>query len=322
MDFFHWLDGLCEHECNLQIMYRLDGDRELPERELPHLAGYRGSAPVRTGNAAASQKQLDVYGHVLDAALVCLERMKASVPPGLQQVLRHLADQAAAHWREPDQGLWEMRCEPRHFLSSTLMCWTALDRAVRLVDAGKLDGDAARWASERDAIRAAILERGWNSQVGAFTQVLEGTDLDASALMIPLVGFLPATDERMLSTVERIRERLTAHGLVYRYLNDDGVPGGEATFAICTYWLVDNLAMQGRVEEACALFEYVGSFSSDLGLLSEQIDPASRQLLGNYPQGFTHLALIQSALKIARAQQARGIHPMPAQPIPFEGESR
>lgn len=142
-------------------------------------------------------------------------------------------------------------------------------------------------------------------------------------LMIPLVGFLPATDERMLSTVERIRGDLNAHGLVHRYLNDDGVPGGEATFAICTYWLVDNLAMQGRLEAACSLFEYVGSFGSDLGLLSEQIDPASRQLLGNYPQGFTHLALIQSALKITRAQQARGTHYMPHQPRPpFDGESR
>lgn len=185
MDFFRWLEDLCEHECDLQIMYRLDGGPDLPERELAHLSGYGGSRPVRIGNAAASQKQLDVYGHVLDAALVCLERMMASARPGLQRVLRHLADQAAAHWREPDQGLWEMRCEPRHFLSSTLMCWTALDRAVRLADAGKLDGDAVRWRQERDASRAAILERGWNPQVGAFTQVLGGIDLDASALLIP-----------------------------------------------------------------------------------------------------------------------------------------
>jgi len=311
MDFFQWLEGLCIEECGeLQIMYRLDRDAKLPEQELRHLAGYAGSAPVRIGNAAAGQKQLDIYGHVLDSALVCLEGMEAPMRHGLGRVLRHLADQAAAHWREPDQGFWETRCEPRHFLSSKLMCWTALDRAVRLAAAGKLEGDVRHWQQERDAVRDAILHHGWNAAAGTFTQALDGADLDASALMMPLVGFLPATDERMRSTVERIRERLTAHGLVYRYLNDDGVAGGEATFAICSYWLVDNLALQGRLEEACELFEHVGSFASDLGLLSEQIDPMSGQLLGNYPQGFTHLGLIHSALTIAREQRRLGASPV------------
>lgn len=304
MDFFLWLEALCEGECaELQVVYRLDGGRELPEQTLRHLAGYCASAPVRIGNAAADQKQLDVPGHVLDAALVCLEGMSAPIREGLRRVLRHLADRAATRWRETDQGLWEVRCEPRHFLSSKLMCWVALDRALRLAHAVKLEGDTKRWRRERDAIHHAILEQGYDASAGAFTQVLGGTDLDASALLMPLVGFLPATDERMRSTVQRIRERLTAHGLVYRYLNDDGVAGGEGTFAICSCWLVDNLALQGRIDEACELFEHVASFGSDLGLMSEQIDPASRQLLGNYPQGFTHLALIQSALTIARAHQ-------------------
>jgi alpha,alpha-trehalase len=303
MDFFHWLDGLCDGECeDMQIMYRLDGGAQLPEEELRHLEGYRGSAPVRIGNAAAGQKQLDVYGHVLDSALVSLAGMHTPMRIGLRLVLRHLADQAAGHWREPDHGLWEMRCGPRHFVSSKLMCWTALDRAVRLAAAGKLEGDVAHWQRERDAVRAVILQSGWNARQRAFTQVLDGEDLDASALMMPLVGFLPATDERMIATVQAIQQRLTSRGLVYRYLNDDGVGGGEATFAFCTYWLVDNLALQGRIDEACELFEYVGSFASDLGLFSEQIDPSSRQLLGNYPQGFTHLGLIHSALTIARMQ--------------------
>lgn len=307
MDFFHWLDGLCDGECeDLQIMYRLDGSAQLAELELRHLAGYRGSAPVRIGNAAAGQKQLDVFGHVLDSALVCLAEMKTPIRHGLKLVLRHLADQAAAHWREPDHGFWEMRCEPRHFLSSKLMCWTALDRAVRLAAAGKIEGDVPRWRREREAVRDAILDHGWDGKAGAFTQVLGVAGLDASALMMPLVGFLPATDERMRSTVEAIRRRLTAHGLVYRYLGDDGVPGGEATFAFCSYWLVDNLALQGRLGEACELFEQVGSFASDLGLLSEQIEPASRLLLGNYPQGFTHLGLIHSALTIERMQRELG----------------
>jgi GH15 family glucan-1,4-alpha-glucosidase len=304
MDFFRWLEDLCVGECGeLQIMYRLDGSRDLPEHELPHLAGYRESAPVRTGNAAASQKQLDVYGHVLDAALLCLEGMQAPMRAGLVRVLQHLADQACTRWREPDQGLWEMRCEPRHFLSSKLMCWVALDRALRLAATGKLQGDEARWRAERDAIRYTVLEQGFNKKIGAFTQVLDGSDLDASALLMPLVGFLPATDQRMLSTVKRIEERLTAHGLVYRYVNDDGIVGGEATFAICSFWLVHNRALQGRIGEACELFERVVSFGSDLGLLSEEIDPVNRQLLGNYPQGFTHLALIESALAISRARR-------------------
>ncbi len=311
MDFFHWLEGLCEGECQeLQILYRLDGGKALPEGELPHLGGYRASAPVRTGNAAAGQKQLDIYGHVLEAARLCLEGMKRPIRPGLWRVLRHFADQACERWREPDQGLWELRCAPRHFLSSKLMCWVALDRAVRLATAAKLPGAVRRWRRERDAIRQAILQEGYDPRVRAFTQVLGGPDLDASALLLPLVGFLPATDERMRSTVDRIRETLTAHGLVYRYLNDDGLAGGEGNFAICSFWLADNLALQGRIDEAWALFEQVTSFGSDLGLLSEEIDPVGRQLLGNYPQGYTHLALIESALTIDRAAgQVGGVAP-------------
>jgi GH15 family glucan-1,4-alpha-glucosidase len=304
MDFFVWLERLCEGECGeLQIMYRLDGSCELPERELPHLAGYCGSAPVRVGNAAAGQRQLDIYGHVLDAALVCMESMQPPIRPALLRVLRHLADQAATRWREPDQGLWEARCAPRHFLSSKLLCWVALDRAVRLSTAGKLPGDLGRWRRERDAVRQTILDGGYDSHVRAFTQAIGAPELDASALLMPLVGFLPATDARMRSTVERIRECLTADGLVYRYLGSDGVPGGEAAFAMCSCWLADNLALQGHFDEATELLERVAAFGSDLGLLSEQIDPASGALLGNYPQGFTHLALIQSALTLARARR-------------------
>lgn len=304
MDFLRWLETLCEGECaSMQIMYRLDGSRELPERELLHLAGYRGSVPVRIGNAAAGQKQLDVYGHVLDAALMCLKGMEVPISAGLQTVLRHLANQAASCWREPDQGLWELRGPPEQFLSSKLMCWVALDRAVQLAAAGKLQGDVQAWCREREAIRDAILTQGYDSTIGAFTQVLEGRALDASALLIPLVGFLPATDERMLSTVERIAEQLTKHGLVYRYRSEDGLAGGEATFAICSYWMVDNLALQGRIEEASLLFERIASFGSDLGLLAEEIEPVSGELLGNYPQGFTHLALIESALTIDAMQR-------------------
>jgi GH15 family glucan-1,4-alpha-glucosidase len=303
MDFFRWLEGLGLGEAgDLQIMYRLNGGRELTEVELRHLSGYRGSAPVRVGNAATRQKQLDAYGHVIVASFVCLQGMQAPVREGWLRLLAYLADQACMRWREPDQGFWEMRCEPRHFVSSKLMCWVALDRALRLAGAGRLHGNLERWRAERDAIRQAVLEQGYNREVGAFTQVLGGRDLDATALLLPLVGFLPPSDARVVSTVERIRERLTSHGLLYRYLNEDGVSCGKATFAICSFWMVDNLALQGRVDDACSLFERVTSFGGDLGLLSEEIDPTAGELLGNYPQGFTHLALIRSALNIERAR--------------------
>ncbi len=306
LDFFTWLEDLCDGECrDMQIMYRLDGGRDMPEVELAHLQGYRGSAPVRLGNAAAGQTQLDVYGHVLDAASVCLSAMKHPIRQGLMRVLGYLADQAATRWNEPDHGLWEARCKPRHYLSSKLMCWVALDRAVRLAGQGKLSGDVGRWRRERDAVRRAILERGYDASARAFTQVLGEPQLDASALLMPLVGFLPASDERVRHTVESIRKRLTADGLVYRYLGGDGVAGGEATFAICTFWLADNLALQGRIDEAEELVQRVLAFGSDLGLLSEEIDPRSGLLLGNYPQGFTHLALIHSALTISRARRGK-----------------
>ncbi|QFZ81953.1 glycoside hydrolase family 15 protein [Variovorax paradoxus] len=309
MDFFRWLEELCQGECDaIQIMYRIDGGRDLPEQELEHLEGYRGSQPVRIGNAAAQQKQLDAYGHVLDAVLVCHEGMRMSLSSGLRHVLARLADEAAAHWREPDQGFWESRGPPQHFVSSKLMCWVALDRAVRLAATAALEGNVDGWRAERDAVRQAILEHGYDARAQAFTQAFGSAELDASALLIPLVGFLPAGDERMANTVESIRHRLMNHGLVYRYGGNDGVAGGEAALAMCSFWMVDNLALQARVDEACMLFEHIVSFSSDLGLLSEEIDPLTGQLLGNYPQGFTHLALIESALAIGAAQrrQMRG----------------
>lgn len=302
LDFFGWLERLgIRSGDGPQIAYAVDGGADLPERTLDHLEGYRRSRPVRVGNAAASQRQLDVYGEILDAAYLCVERMRQP-HPALAGVLPALADRAAARWCEPDQGIWEVRGGPRHFLYSKLLCWVALDRAVRLVQRAGISGDVARWRRAREAIRRAILSEGYDAEVGAFTQALGEPALDASALAIPLVGFLPPTDPRVRSTVDRVRERLTAHGLVYRYLTEDGLPGGEATFALCSFWLVDNLALGGRVDEARELFERVAGCANDLGLLSEEIEPRSGELLGNFPQGFTHLALIRSALTIARAE--------------------
>lgn len=302
-DFFRWLERLCI-PCGqeMQIVYRIDGDPHLPERTLEHLAGYRGSRPVRVGNGAVGQKQLDVYGEVLDAAHLYHERARRPVAPELWEVLRYMADQTAARWREPDHGIWEVRGGPQHFLYSKLLCWVALDRAARLAARGGLDGDTQLWEKTREEIRRAILTEGYDERLGAFTQAFGSRALDASALIIPQVGFLPATDPRVVSTVERIRERLTSHGLVHRYLNEDGLPGGEATFALCSFWLVDCLAQAGRVDEAREMFERVAAYANDLGLLAEEIDPVSGELFGNYPQGFTHLGLIRSALHIAKAE--------------------
>ncbi|NML17912.1 glycoside hydrolase family 15 protein [Azohydromonas caseinilytica] len=300
--FFHWLSRLWEPERRIQIMYRLDGGERLPEAVLEHLAGYRGARPVRIGNGAANQVQLDIYGHLLDAAHVYLEGRRAQVRPALARVLTHLANEAARRWRQPDQGIWEMRSAPAHHVSSKLMCWVALDRALRLAAAGRIEGDTAWWRRERDAVARVLHEQGFNAALGAYTQVLGGQALDASVLMMPIVGFLPAGDARMRATVQRISQELMHRGLVWRYRSDDGLDGDEGTFAICSFWLVENLALQGRVQEACALFEHITSFASDLGLLAEEIEPGSGELLGNYPQGYTHLALIRSALAIGRAQ--------------------
>ena len=302
-DFFEWLDRLCIPCGNeLQIMYRIDGGSELPEITLDHLEGYRGSRPVRVGNAAHGQKQLDIYGEVIDAAYLYHERMRRPVRPGLWDVLRYMADQTVARWREPDSGIWEVRGGERHFLYSKLLCWVALDRITRMAARGGLPGDASSWERTREEIRRAILTEGYDEKIGAFTQAFGSRALDACALVIPQVGFLPPTDPRVVSTVKQIQERLTAHGLVYRYLTDDGVAGGEATFTLCSFWLADCLAESGRLDEARGLFERIAGYANDLGLLAEEIDPVSGELLGNFPQGFTHLGLIRSALHIAKAE--------------------
>lgn len=309
-DFFEWIERLCVRcRGDLRIMYRIDGGEDLDERNLEHLHGYRGSRPVRVGNAAARQRQLDVYGPIMDAAHLYFEAEERKLDPEFWGTLRYVADQAATRWREADQGLWEVRGPPQHFLYSKLQCWVALDRALRLAHLERVPADTSRWQRARDEIRSAILNEGYDRQTGAFTQAFGSRVLDASALAIPLVEFLPANDPRVLSTIERIRERLTSNGLVYRYHaaeTDDGLAGTDASFAMCTFWLVDNLALLGRINEARSVFERVTGYANDVGLLSEEIDPAGGQLLGNYPQGYTHLALIRSALRIAKAESSAG----------------
>ena len=296
VDFFEWLERLdLQNRGEFQIMYTVEGKAELPEFELPHLAGYRGSRPVRLGNAASEHIQADIYGEVLEAAYLCFLKLKKQVRGEAWQMLTHLADRAARHWREPDRGIWEVRGEPRDFLYSRLLCWVALDRALRLADKLKLRANTEVWTAARQEIRDTILERGYDCEVGAFTQSFGSKDLDASALAIQRLGFLPPDDPRVVSTTDRILAGLTESGLLLRHRNSDSLPGGEGTFTLCTLWMVDNLAGQGRIEEARRLFETVVSYASPLGLMSEEIDPSSRELLGNYPQGFTHLGLIRAA---------------------------
>lgn len=302
MDFFDWLESLCICDRHIQVMYTIRGSRHLPERMLPHLEGYRQSRPVRIGNGAAHQTQLDIYGEVMEAAHLCYESMRTPHAE-LWPVLGLMADHAAARWGEPDEGIWEVRGGRGHFLYSKLLCWVALDRAVKLAEAAGMPGDVARWRQARREIRHAILTRGYHEGLQAFTQTLDGDALDASALAIARVGFLPPTDYRVQSTVRRLEEQLTAHGLVYRYRTEDGLPGGEGTFALCTFWMIDNLALGGRLDDARDLFGRVVGYANDLGLMAEEIDPVSGDLLGNFPQGFTHLGLINAALSIAKAER-------------------
>ena len=293
-------------EDSLQIMYGVGGEHDLSERVLPHLSGWRGSRPVRIGNGAWSQTQLDVYGELLDTLHRYQEQL-GELHPEIQRFVANLADTAASRWQEPDAGMWEMRGEHRHHLASKVFCWTALDRAVRLAPRLGTESKADSWARERDRIRDAVLTRGWSDTRQAYAQSFDSDELDAAALLMPLVGFLPATDPRMRLTIEAIASELTQDGLVLRYRNDDGLNadglrGEEGTFVICSFWLVSCLAQAGEVDRAQALFDRLIGFANDLGLLAEEIDAAGGELLGNFPQAFSHIGLINAAWEIDQAR--------------------
>jgi alpha,alpha-trehalase len=299
--------GRTDH--SLQIMYGIGGEHDLSERELSHLRGWRDSAPVRVGNGAWDQVQLDVYGELLLALHLYRDEL-GDLHPEIQRFVADLADTAARRWSERDSGIWEMRGEPLHHLSSKVMCWAALDRAIDL--APRL-GEFARvdaWTEERDRIREAILTRGWSEARQAYAQAFDSDELDAAALLMPLVGFLPGDDPRMRSTIEAIARELTEEALVLRYraqegLNADGLTGEEGTFVVCSFWLVSALAMAGELERAEALYEQLAGYANDLGLLGEEIDTANGEQLGNFPQAYSHIGLITSAAQIDRARAAR-----------------
>lgn len=307
--FTSWLNNLTYTDGeDIQIMYGIRGERELPEQELSHLSGYGNSSPVRIGNGAVDQKQLDIFGEVLDCMHFYrrqggLDLYGETLEGPTWELMHTLVEHVCAHWQEPDSGIWEVRGGERHFVYSKVMCWVALDRGIRAAQQLNLSADLARWMLVRDQIRADILTHGYNPAIGAFTQSYDDTTLDASNLLLPLVGFIAPDDPRMRSTVDRIMEGLTdEHGLVYRYISEDGLQGHEGTFTLCSFWLVDNLAMQGRVDEARSLFERLLAYSGHLGLFAEEIDTHSGMALGNYPQTFTHSAMINSAANLRKAE--------------------
>jgi alpha,alpha-trehalase len=287
----------------LQIMFGIGGEHDLTERELPHLAGWSNSRPVRIGNQAWTQRQLDVYGELLRSASVLSKQLE-----GLDDLTRafliQVADTAAAVWKEKDQGIWEIRGESQHFVHSKLMCWVALDSAVRIADLLRSPERVGQWSSVRDQIRSAILEDGWNEKVKSFTRTFSSDQLDASCLMLPIVGFLPGDDPRVLSTIDAIASALIdERGLVCRYQGDDGLPGQEGSFLLCSFWLAQAQALARRTAEARATFERAITFANDVGLLAEEVDSKTGDLLGNFPQAFSHVGLINAANAIYEAER-------------------
>jgi GH15 family glucan-1,4-alpha-glucosidase len=296
----------------LQLMYGIDGRAELSEESLDHLEGYRGSRPVRIGNAAHRQLQLDIYGELMDAVYL---HNKYVAPVGYDGWvhLRGLVDWLCDNWKQPDEGIWEVRGGRQHFVYSKLMCWVALDRSLRLADKRSFPADRARWLKVRDEIYEEVMAKGWNPRRRAFVQAFGSEALDASSLLMPLVFFMAPNDPRMLSTLDAIRAPLSAgglaaDGLVYRYdpaAAPDGLPGREGTFNICSFWLVEALTRAGhtdraRLEDARLLFEQMLGYANPLGLYAEQTGN-SGEALGNFPQAFTHLALISAAFNLDRA---------------------
>ncbi len=297
---FSWIADASGHlgDERVQIMYGVGGERDLAEHELAHLPGFRGSRPVRVGNAAWGQEQLDVLGEVLDAAEQLREQLGDLDEP-TRALLIALADRAAATWREPDAGMWEARDQLRQYVSSKVMCWVALDRAIRLAP---LLGDGVhldRWAEARDRVRAGVLTKAWSEKALSYAGSFGSDDLDASVLLLPIVGFLPADDERMWATIEAIERELGDVGLVRRWPED---PMG---FLICTYWLVECLALGGELARAEAWFDRATAFANDLGLLAEQADPDRKELLGNFPQAFSHVGLINAAWRLTETADTR-----------------
>ncbi|WP_151479771.1 glycoside hydrolase family 15 protein [Streptomyces albicerus] len=287
---------------DLQIMYGLAGERRIPEYELAWLPGFRGSAPVRVGNDAVRQLQLDVYGEVIDS-LALAQRAGLPSKPHMWRVRQALMEFLRSNWREPDEGLWEVRGPRRHFVHSKVMTWVAADRTVRTLEENPgLRGDVDRWRAMRDEVHREVCERGYDPERNTFTQSYGSRELDAALLLIPRLGFLPPDDPRVVGTIDAVRDELGSDGFLRRYSSDqtviDGLPGREGTFLVCSFWLADALHMTGRTKEARELFERMVALRNDVGLLAEEYDPAAGHQLGNFPQAFSHIGLVGTALAL------------------------
>jgi len=305
-DYLYFIADVAERDNELQIMYGVDGERALPERELDHLSGYEGARPVRVGNGAYGQRQHDMWGAVLDSVYLHT-RSRDHLDERIWPILVRQVEAALESWRKPDRGIWEIRGDPKHFTSSKVMCWVAADRGARLARLRQDDGRAERWQAAADEIHADICANGIDER-GVFTQHYDTDALDASVLLMPLVRFLPPDDERIRRTVMAIAEELTDEGLVLRYRvsqTDDGLSGEEATFTICSFWLVSALVEIGEVDRARKLCEKLLSYASSLGLYGEELDPDTGRHLGNFPQAFTHLALINAVMHLIHADTVK-----------------
>ncbi|WP_435157101.1 glycoside hydrolase family 15 protein [Haladaptatus sp. DFWS20] len=313
--YFDWFLDLCRIDSpeDVQPLYSLHGDPDLDEATLDHLSGYRNSSPVRIGNDAINQRQLDIYGELVLAVYETTTRDEYLTEDDWESV-RAIVNYVCDVWTNKDEGIWEVRGDPRHFVFSKLLCWVAIDRGIAIAENKDFDAPFDRWRDVRDEIRNRILEDGYNDERETFVQAFGDTDsLDATALLIPVVGFLPFDDERVQNTIDAVKEGLTTDdGLVYRYNGDDGLPGDEGAFALCSFWLVDALALSGRTEEARELYLNILEYVSPLGLLAEEIDEYEGIQVGNFPQAFSHIGLINSALYLGRmtGRDSRGFAPI------------
>ncbi len=308
--FFDWIVRTVKLEgTGLRVLYPIDPSVAVEERTLDHFGGYLGSRPVRIGNGAADQIQLDVYGEVLDAlAFAC--HVSEYDPAPVWEHFRPIVDWVADNWDQPENGIWEVRGGRRNFVFGKVMCWVALDRAINLAEQFGLEGDRERWSEQRDRIKDQVMERGWSERLGAFKQSYEDDRLDAANLLLSMVGFIEGTDPRMVSTINATLDRLVQNGLCYRYLDaPDGIEGGEATFVLCTFWLVDALILADRADEAHRLFDGILARATGLGLFAEEIDPITNAHLGNFPQAFSHIGVINAAVSLAHVGQTGRLDP-------------
>lgn len=296
---------------DIQIMYGLHGEKDLAEKKLRHLSGYKNSKPVRIGNLAASQLQLDVYGEILNVAFET-SRYGESLSKNDWKFLKKIVNHVCGVWRNKDFGIWEVRGKKKHFVYSKLMCWVAIDRGLKIAEKKQWKAPTHKWQKEREEIKKSILKNGYNEKIGSFTQSYNSKDMDAANLLIPIVGFLPFDDERVKGTIKTTIDNLTKDGLVFRYTTKDGLPEKEGSFTLCAFWLIDCLALSGQTQKAEKMFTDLIKRANPLGLLSEEIDSSGKMLTGNFPQAFSHVGLINSALYIgiSKGKQAPGPTPL------------